>query len=122
MRSGWPLLSLRSWETWLRLKRWHYSGGLGVPWVLNVGTHREIAGCAVTPLSNAAENEAALDNAASVGGVFCAATHYWEMDTPSRLPKQPPVGEQLRRLVERALADPRIVCCSLGTIAAQSGN
>src|SRR5262249_17511332 len=43
VRAGWPLLSRRTWRLWLRLRRWRKSGGLGVPWVLDLGDHREIA-------------------------------------------------------------------------------
>ena len=119
VRSGWPLFSVRTWTTWARLKRWEYSGGVGVPFTLDMGSHREIPGCAVTPRSISAENEAIFDRALDVDGVFCAATHYWEMNIPSRRSGEPTVGQQLQRLVDRALADARVVWRSLGAIATQ---
>ena len=60
------------------------SGGLGVPWILDLGDHREIAGNAVTPLATLKSSQMAFDRASDVGGVFCAATHYWELDVPSQ--------------------------------------
>jgi hypothetical protein len=122
VRSGWPLLSVRTWRTWARLRRWRQEGGAGVPWVLDIGHHREVPGCAVTPRSIHKENEAMFESALSVGGVFCAATHYWEMKSPSRVPEQPTVGEQLRRLVDRAVGDPRVICRSLGSIATRGSH
>jgi len=117
IRGGWPAWSLRSWSLWLRLRRWEARGGLGVPWVLDLGDHREIAGHAVTPFSSLEKNEAILTSAMAVDGVFCAATHYWELDAPSRLPRDPTVGGQLRRLIDLATANPRMVWRSVGDVA-----
>jgi hypothetical protein len=119
VRSGWPLSSVRTWQTWARLKWWQYRGGVGVPWQLDMGGHREIPGNAITPFSRQSDNEAAFDAAISTCGVFCAATHYWELDAVSRIPKEPTVGEQLRLLVDRALQNPQVVCRSLGAIACE---
>lgn len=33
VRSGWPLLSRKTWVLWSRLRRWRTSGGLGIPWI-----------------------------------------------------------------------------------------
>jgi uncharacterized protein DUF2334 len=104
VRGGWPLLSAATWELWWRLRRWRKSGGLGVPWILDLGDHREIAGTAVTPLSGLKNNQMTLESAFNVGGVFCAATHYWELQVPSQRPGDPTVGEHLLNLIERALA------------------
>src|SRR5262249_33088462 len=49
VRAGWSPLSLRTWSTWRRLRRWRHSGGKGCPWILDLGDHREIPGNAVTP-------------------------------------------------------------------------
>lgn len=116
LRAGWPLPSARSWQLWLRLRRWRTSGGAGVPWVLDLGDHREIAGNAVTPVSVCRENEASFAAAVAVDGVFCAATHYWELDVPSIHPDQPSVGGQLGALIERARTDPRVTWRSVGDV------
>ena len=116
LRAGWPRVSARSWQLWLRLRRWKRSGGAGVPWVLDLGDHREIAGNAVTPVSLSQVNQAGFDAALDMNGVFCAATHYWELAVPSALPGQPAVGEQLQQLVERARANPAVVWRSVGDV------
>jgi predicted deacetylase len=120
VRSGWPYWSSRTWRLWLRLRRWRKSGGAGVPWVLDLGRHREIAGNAVTPLSRADLNEARFAAAAVIDGVFCAATHYWELDVPSLHADQPTVGEQLRRLIQNARANSDVTWCSVGTVLTSS--
>ena len=97
VRSGWPAFSARTWELWLRLRRWKMGGGAGVPWVLDLGDHREIAGNARhSPLEIPSINAAAfLERRMSVDGVFCAATHYWELDySEACTAGEPPVGEQ----------------------------
>lgn len=116
VRSGWPLTSLKTWGLWLRLYHRRKSGGLGVPWILDLGDHHEIAGNAVTPSSSLQRNLAVFENALTMGGVFCAATHYWELGAPSRSPGEPTVGEQLRKLIARALSDSRVVWRSVGEI------
>lgn len=116
VRSGWPLLCSRTWRLWWRLRHWRMSGGLGVPWILDLGDHREIAGNAVTPLASFLQNERAFETALSLGGVFGVATHYWELDMPSIHAGAPKVGDQLRYLIERAIADPRVIWRSVGEI------
>ena len=116
VRSGWSPLSRATWVTWLRIRRWRASGGLGIPWVLDLGDHNEISGNPVTPLSSLRQNEAAFEKALTLDGVFCAATHYWELDYPSRQLDAQTVGEHLRRLIERAKSDPRVVWRSVGDI------
>jgi peptidoglycan/xylan/chitin deacetylase (PgdA/CDA1 family) len=109
MRSGWPLFARKSWSLWFRLRRWQNSGGVGIPWVLDLGGHREITGNAITPSSSVERNRQAYEAALRMSGVFCAATHYWERLAPSAIPGQPPVGDQLRYFIERTLAEPQIV-------------
>ena len=118
IRRGWSPVSRHAWALWLQLRRWRRAGGLGVPWVLDLGDHREIAGNAVTPVACMQRNEAVFDKALAMGGVFCAATHYWELDAPSRHRDSPSVGDQLLRLIDRAVADPRVVWRSVGDVVA----
>ena len=115
-RSGWFPLSAKAWTVWLRIRRWERRGGLGIPWVLDLGDHREIAGNAVTPIARIRQNEDTFESAMAMGGVFCAATHYWEMGAPNVHPGEPPVGEHLRHLIERARSDPRVRWRSVGDI------
>jgi len=116
IRTGWPPLSRRSWVTWWRIRKWKSQGGQGIPWVLNLEDHREIAGNAVTPTSILQENEARYESARRLGGVFCAATHYWEFGVPCVPPNVGTVGEQLQRLVDRAKSDQQVVWRSVGDI------
>jgi hypothetical protein len=117
VRSGWPIVSARTWRTWLRLRRWRQRGGVGVPFRLDMDGHNEVPGTPITPLSRSETSEAAFDAALAGGGVFCAATHYWELGAPSRHSGEPTVGQQLRRLIDRAAGDSRIVWRTLGAIA-----
>jgi predicted deacetylase len=119
LRSGWPL-SRRTWLLWRRLRRWRQHGGLGVPWVLDLDDHREIAGVAITPVTPRHTSDATFESALAIGGVFCAATHYWEQAHPSVHPDAPTVGEQLRRLIDRALSDPRVVWRSVGDVVSET--
>ena len=116
VRGGWPPTSLKTWLLWTRLYYWRKSGGLGIPWILDLKDHYEIAGNAVTPSSSLRRNLAVLETALSMGGVFCAATHYWELDTSSLEAGVTTVGEQLRRLIARAQSDSRVVWRSVGDI------
>jgi hypothetical protein len=121
VRSGWPLLSRTTWATWLRLSKWRAYGGTGIPWVLNLGDHREIPGNSVTPTSNLQDTEGRYESARRLGGVFCAATHYWELDTPCTPPQSGTVGEQLWHLIQRAKSDPQVVWRSVGDIVSTGG-
>jgi hypothetical protein len=116
LRSGWAPFSPATWATWIRLRRWRARGGMGIPWVLDLGDHREIAGNPVSPSSNFRQNEAIFDDAMKLDGVFCAATHYWELDSPSMEPDTQTVGEHLRRMIARAKSDPRVIWRSVGEI------
>jgi hypothetical protein len=120
VRKGWSPLSPKTWSLWLRLRRWRQSGGLGVPWILDLGDHREIPGNAVTPVSSVQNNEAIFESTLAMGGVFCVATHYWEQAVPSQHAGDPPVGEHLQRLIDRAVSDPRIVWRSVGEVVSES--
>ena len=119
LRGGWPLLSPRTWALWRRLRTWRHEGGLGVPWVLDLGDHREIAGNAVTPLSALKHNQLAMDRAFDVDGVFCAATHYWELEARSSHPGDPTIGDHLLHLIERAMTRPGTTWQSVGDIVSQ---
>ena len=116
VRSGWPLISPRTWYLWGKLRHWSRSGGLGVPWVLDLGDHYEIAGTAITPNSPLEQNIAVMDSVKTVDGMFCAATHYWELDTPSSSPGDPTVGEHLRSLIDRARLDHSLRWQSVGDV------
>jgi hypothetical protein len=122
MRSGWPRSSFRSWQEWMRVRRWKMTGGAGLPWVLDLGDHREIAGNAVTPFSTSRANEASFDAALTVQGAFCAATHYWELGTPSVHPDEPSVGQQLRILMDRVRSNPGITWRSVGDVLESAGS
>lgn len=116
VRGGWPLTSLKTWALWRKLYHWRKGGGSGVPWVLDLGDHYEIAGNSVTPQSSLQRNEGVLDHALALGGVFCAATHYWELDTPSLDVRGFTVGGHLRKLIERVRSEPRVVWRTVGEI------
>jgi peptidoglycan/xylan/chitin deacetylase (PgdA/CDA1 family) len=120
VRNGWPPLSYKTWRLWLRLRRWRKDGGVGVPWVLDLGDHKEIAGNAVTPSASFARNQAALDFALKINGVFCLAIHYWELSAPSKNPNDPTVGEHLRYIIDLARSDPRVLWRSVGDVLAES--
>jgi peptidoglycan/xylan/chitin deacetylase (PgdA/CDA1 family) len=116
IRRGWSPLSGATWALWWRLRRWRTRGGLGVPWILDLGDHREIPGNAVTPVSHVRHNEAVFESTLASGGVFCAATHYWEQSAASVYAGEPTVGEQLQRLIDRAASNQRIVWRSVGDV------
>jgi uncharacterized protein DUF2334 len=118
VRSGWPLGSRATWTTWMKLRGWRRTGGQDIPWVLDLDDHREIPGCAVTPVSSFHHNAAALDNALATGSVFCVATHYWEFQARGMQPNDGTVGEHVRRLIERATAVDGVVWRTVGDVVA----
>jgi hypothetical protein len=120
VRSGWSPIARATWRTWLRLRRWRNSGGVGVPWILDLGDHREIQGNAVTPAASFKDNQARFQTALSMGGVFCVATHYWEMDARSMYDGAPSVGEHLRHLVNLATSNPETKWRSVGDVVSKS--
>ena len=73
----------------------------------------------MTPISNLKDNEARYESARRLGGVFCAATHYWELGVPCLPQNAGTVGEQLQRLVDRAKSDPQVVWRSVGDIISE---
>lgn len=120
VRGGWPLLSPETWRLWWRLKQWKTRGGAGVPWVLDLGDHREIPGNPVTPLTPLAASEMAMNCAFDKGGVFCAATHYWEFDVPSQHQGDPSVRGHLLELIERATARNGTLWRSVGDVVSSA--
>jgi hypothetical protein len=116
VRSGWPILSQTTWTTWLRLRRWRKRGGIGVPWIIDLGDHREIPGNPVTPDSRLCRNETVFASALATDGVFCAATHYWELEVPSIYAGEPTVREHLRLLIGRAESNPQVIWRSVGDV------
>ena len=120
VRAGWSPFAPVTWRTWLRLRKWHRGGGVGVPWVLDLGDHREIPGNPVTPAARFEENTARFQTALRMGGVFCIATHYWEMEAGSEHRGAPSVGEHLRHLVQLATSDPQVKWRSVGDVVSES--
>jgi hypothetical protein len=116
VRAGWPLFSRATWRNWLKLRRWRKESAVGIPWILDLGDHREIPGNAITPTSVFRRNKAAFETALRTGGIFCAATHYWELDVRSMNAGDPPVGAHLRHLIDLARTDSRVVWCTVGNI------
>ena len=120
VRSGWPIFSYQTWRNWLKLRIWQKKFATGVPWVLDLGDHREIPGNAVTPNALFARNKVVLDTALAINGAFCAATHYWELGFPSKNEGDPPVGIHLRYLIELARSDPRVLWRTVGDAVSNS--
>ena len=116
IRGGWPLLSRATWQNWFRLKLRKLRNEPGCPWVIRCDDHHEIPGNAITPLALFDHNKAVFADALAHDGVFCAATHYWELATPSRFPRHPTVGEHLRHFAQLAHQDARIGWRSVGDI------
>lgn len=120
MRHGWPWLAPTSIRAWWRLRRRRSLGLTGVPYVLDLPDHRELAGSPVTPRSTLKESLRRFDEAHGINGVFCAATHYWEFDQPTEDPHARSVGDHLYKLVQRATADPTIRWRSMGAVLSGS--
>lgn len=116
MRHGWPLLSPSSLAIWWMLRRRRKNGLDGVPYVLDVTNHRELPGTAITPGAVLRTSLNRFDEAAGLGGIFCAATHYWEFQTPTSDPDANTVGDHLRKLVHRAVTDPTVQWSSVGAV------
>jgi hypothetical protein len=100
VRHGWRWSSPVTWKVWWRLRRWRMNGHAGIPWTLDLADHKELAGTPVTPLSIFKQNVRRLEEANSIDGVFCVATHYWELVEPIRDEDGLTVGEHLRKLVK----------------------
>jgi hypothetical protein len=116
VRAGWPLFSYSTSRNWLKLRKWRRQSAIGLPWILDLGDHREIPGNAITPSADFRKNQAAFENALRMGGTFCAATHYWELGVHSKNVGDPPVGEHLRRLIDMARKHPQVVWRSVGDV------
>jgi hypothetical protein len=114
VRSGWPLVSIKTWKLWIKLRKCRKSGDVGVPWILDLGDHRELPGVPVTPSSSFEANKRKFETAANLGGVFCAFSHYWEVSVPSKNNGDPSVGDHLRYFVERVRANPEVLWRSVG--------
>jgi hypothetical protein len=116
LRTGWSPLCRATWNVWLKLRKWETSGGVGIPWLLDLGDHIEIPGNPVTPLSSLETNKKIFDAALRLGGVFCAATHYWELAAPSLNPHELTVREHLRCLAELAHRTPHVLWRNVGDV------
>lgn len=116
MRHGWPLLSPASLAIWWRLRRRRQNGLDGLPYILNVAGHRELAGTAITPRAVLRRSLERFDEAVGLDGVFCAATHYWEFEAPTGDPEAKTVGDHLRKLVHRARVDSTVHWMSVGAV------
>jgi hypothetical protein len=120
IRGGWKRGAIRTWQTWFRLRRWRNEGGIGVPWILDMGDHREILGNPITPTSRLNQNLSIFNSTSKTGGAFCAATHYWEFSAKSVHSGDPDVGNQLRRIIDRVLQDKNVLWRSVGDTLAES--
>jgi len=116
VRGGWSAVSYKTWSVWLRLRKWRMTGGMGIPWILDLGDHREIAGNAITPQSSFQHNRDTFELARKLRGVFCGATHYWELSAPSLHCGDPSVGEHLRYFVDRVRSDSAILWRTVGDV------
>jgi len=116
MRQGWSWLKPSSVRAWWRLRRWRENGNIGIPWVLDLADHRELAGNPITPRSSLRQSLRRFDEANDVDGVFCAATHYWELDQSTKDPDSRTVREHLQRLIDQVLAHPKICWRSVGAV------
>jgi hypothetical protein len=121
LRSGWSWLAPASLRTWWSLRRWRMNGHAGIPWVLDLVDHKELFGNAITPLTAFKQNLRRFEEANTVDGVFCAATHYWEFDHPTEDPESRTVRDHLRKLIQLAISNPRVSWQSVGTILTQTG-
>lgn len=116
VRAGWPLLSRETWKNWIMLRQWRRRSPSALPWILDLGDHREIPGVAVTPTASLRDNKTAFQTAMRVGGAFCAATHYWELGVQSKNGGDPPVGIHLRYLMDLARSDSNIHWRTVGDV------
>jgi len=116
LRRGWSYFDPSSLKAWWRIRKWRATGHDGIPWVIELAGHKELSGNPVTPVSSMEQNLKRFDEACGVNGVFCAATHYWELGVSSKHPQKTTVGDQLRCLIERASSDPRVIWRSVGDV------
>ena len=121
IRRGWSWASPVSVKTWWYLRNRRAKGLSGIPRVLELDDHRELAGNPITPLARLEENLKRFDEACATSGVFCAATHYWEFDEATGDPHAPTVGEHLHTLIRRAMADSNVRWVQVGAALLNSG-
>ena len=81
LRSQWPVLSASDIMTRMRVRAYVRRTGYAYPWPVSLSGHREVSCHSVTPLSDVGQLERQLRHAHSNDGVFCLATHHWELDT-----------------------------------------
>jgi len=120
MRRGWSWSSIRSVRAWWQMRRRRAKGLEGVPSVLELDDHRELAGNPITPMARLESSLKRFDEACAVRGSFCAATHYWEFGQTTGDPLAPTVEAHLQKLIQRALADSRVRWVSVGTAIVDS--
>ena len=122
IRRGWSWASPTSVKTWWYLRNRRAKGLSGVPCVLELDDHKELAGNPITPLARLEENLKRFDEACAVGGAFCAATHYWEFDEATGDPHASTVADHLHKLIQRAMADSSVRWVQVGTALLNSGS
>src|SRR6478672_8163627 len=44
IRQGWSWSAPATWSTWWKLRRWRMNGHAGIPWILDLGDHKELPG------------------------------------------------------------------------------
>jgi hypothetical protein len=87
--------SMRPWDrrtlaNWWRVRRFRRATGrmksdrLVYPYVLRYARHAEFGCHSLIPGTTLEELTAGFDEARRVGGDFCLATHYWEVDDPMK--------------------------------------
>jgi hypothetical protein len=118
LRRGWSWFAPSSLRIWWRLRQWRSNGHQGIPWVLDLANHKELAGNPITPLSTLTQSLRRFEEAKEIDGVFCAATHYWELDQPTYDADSRTVGDHLEKLIKRAVTDPKIQWVSVGNVLA----
>lgn len=116
MRHGWPWWSPSCLGIWWHLRRRRKNGLDGLPYVLDVPGHKELAGTPITPAAVLRKSLRRFDEAIGLDGVFCAATHYWEFGQPVTDPDATTVGDHLYKLVRRAMADSKVRWQSVGAV------
>jgi hypothetical protein len=116
MRRGWSSFEPASWKAWWQIRKWKAEGHEGIPWILQLGKHKELPGNPVTPLADIGQSIKRFEEANLMNGVFCAATHYWEFSSLNTHSGTVTVGDHLDELVERAKSDPRVIWRSVGDI------
>ena len=116
IRCGWPVFSPATWRTWFKLRKWENCYDVGIPWILDLSDHREIPGNAITPASSYEINKGRFNRALEVDGVFCAATHYWELATESKHAGDPSVSAHLGDIINLARNNPQVIWRTVGEV------